>query len=222
MSTLSQETAQHLLAIQAVVLSPDAPFTWSSGLKSPIYCDNRLTMNYPEVRRFIAGGLSQMIQAHYPEAEVIAGTATAGIPHAAWVSDLLALPMAYIRGSAKSHGKKKQIEGLVKPGQKVVIIEDLISTGGSVLTAVEALREEGADVLGVLAIMTYSLPVAKQQFAEAGLDYHTLTNFSTLIHLAEEQQIISAVQKQMLERWYQDPTDEAWMNEGQKITVSKK
>jgi len=213
MSTLSQTTAQHLLTIQSVVLSPDAPFTWSSGLKSPIYCDNRLTMSYPEVRRFIAKGLSQLVQVYYPEAEVVAGTATAGIPHAAWVSDLLELPMVYVRGSMKDHGKKKQIEGLINPGEKVVVIEDLISTGGSVLTAVEALREEGAEVIGSLAIMTYGLPIAKQQFAEAGVSCHTLTDFSTLIHLAEERQIINDVQKKMLERWYQDPADDRWMSE---------
>jgi len=214
MPTLSQATAQHLLTIQSVVLSPDAPFTWSSGLKAPIYCDNRLTMSYPEVRRFIAKGLSQLIQVYYSEAEVIAGTATAGIPHAAWVSDLLELPMVYVRGSMKNHGKKKQIEGLVKPKEKVVIIEDLISTGGSVLTAVEALREEGANVIGSVAIMTYGLSIAKQQFAEARVPFHTLTDFSTLIDLAKEKQLINETQKKMLERWYQNPTDDAWMNEG--------
>ncbi|GGH74670.1 orotate phosphoribosyltransferase [Pullulanibacillus pueri] len=211
MSKLSQTIAKQLLDIQAVVLSPEHPFTWSSGMKSPIYCDNRLTLSYPEVRHAVASGLSELIKTHYPEVEVVAGTATAGIPHAAWVSDILDLPMAYVRGSAKSHGKKKQIEGIVQPGQKVVIVEDLISTGGSVLTAVEALREEGAEVLGTVAIFTYALPVASENFKEINTTFHTLTDFPTLIEIAEERGMINEVQKGQLKLWYQEPTNEQWL-----------
>ena len=211
MLKLNETIANHLLDIEAIILSPDAPFTWSSGLKSPIYCDNRLTLSYPKVRRAIANGLSELIKEHYSDVEVIAGTATAGIPHAAWVSDVLDLPMAYVRSSAKSHGKKKQIEGLIKPGQKVVIIEDLISTGGSVLTAVDALKAEDAEVLGSVAIFTYGLEAAARNFTEKETSFHTLTDFPTLIDIAEERKMINNTQKEQLKLWYQDPTNEDWL-----------
>ena len=153
--TLAKKIAKDLLEIEAVFLNPENPFTWASGLKSPIYCDNRMTMSYPAVRRAIANGLAEKIKAEFPEVEVIAGTATAGIPHAAWIAEILDLPMVYIRSKAKDHGKGNQIEGRITAGQKMVVVEDLISTGGSVLEACEAATREGADVLGVAAIFTY-------------------------------------------------------------------
>lgn len=208
---LKSTIASQLLSIDAVVLSPDAPFTWSSGLKSPIYCDNRLTLSFPDVRRAIAEGMVDLIQAHYPEADVIAGTATAGIPHAAWVSERLDLPMVYVRGSAKSHGKKKRIEGLVKPGQKVVIVEDLISTGGSVLSAAEAIREEGAEVLGAVAIFTYGLEAATSNFAEANVPFVTLTDFPELIVQAKAAGSVTDAQLEKLRKWHADPKSEAWL-----------
>src|SRR6476619_2258306 len=152
---MKKEIASHLLEIGAVFLQPNDPFTWSSGMKSPIYCDNRLTLSYPHIRQDIARGLQQLIEEHFPGTDVIAGTATAGIPHAAWVSDKLNLPMCYVRSKAKEHGKGNQIEGQVKENQRVVVIEDLISTGGSAITAVDALREAGCDVLGIVSIFTY-------------------------------------------------------------------
>jgi orotate phosphoribosyltransferase len=208
---IKSQIASQLLSIDAVVLSPDAPFTWSSGLKSPIYCDNRLTLSYPEVRRAIADGMVSLIKANYPEADVIAGTATAGIPHAAWVSERLDLPMAYVRGSAKSHGKKKRIEGLVKPGQKVVIVEDLISTGGSVLSAADAIREEGAEVLGSVAIFTYGLEAATVNFKEADVPFVTLTDFPELIEQAKASGTVTDSQLEKLRLWHSDPKSEAWL-----------
>ena len=158
MTEISKAIAKDLLTIEAVFLRPNEPFTWASGIKSPIYCDNRMTMSYPAVRKAIASGLAAQIKEHFPDVEVIAGTATAGIPHAAWVADILDLPMVYIRSKAKDHGKGNQIEGRITEGQKMVVIEDLISTGGSVLEACEAAAREGANVLGVAAIFTYELP----------------------------------------------------------------
>ena len=156
--TSEKRIAEQLLSIDAVSLNPTDPFTWASGMKSPIYCDNRITMSYPAVRREIALGLAKMITTHYPEVEVIAGTATAGIPHAAWVAELLDLPMVYIRSKAKDHGKGNQIEGRISDNQKMVVIEDLISTGGSVIEAAQAAASEGANILGVAAIFNYELP----------------------------------------------------------------
>lgn len=210
-SKIKADITSHLLSIDAIVLSPDDPFTWSSGLKSPIYCDNRLTLSYPTVRSAIANGMVALIQEHYPEVDVIAGTATAGIPHAAWVSERLNLPMAYVRGSAKSHGKKKRIEGVVKPGQKVVIIEDLISTGGSVLSAAEAIREEGAEVIGAVAIFTYGLGAAGTNFSEAHVPYVTLTDFSELIQQAKAKGTVSDEQLEKLRQWHANPENEDWV-----------
>ncbi|MCO7128122.1 orotate phosphoribosyltransferase [Sporolactobacillus shoreicorticis] len=202
--------AQDLLKINAVVLSPDDPFTWASGIKSPVYCDNRLILAYPDVRVDVIDAFVALIKENYPAAEVIAGTATAGIPHAALIAEAMGLPMAYIRSSAKSHGRKKQIEGIINPRQKVVVIDDLISTGGSVLTAVHAAEEAGADVLGVAAIFTYQLPQASSNFKEEKVSLATLTDFETLIHLAEEQGKISGAQLEQLKLWYADPTSEDW------------
>lgn len=182
--TLERKLAKELLAIQAVALRPNDYFTWTSGIKSPIYCDNRITMSYPSIRREIAAGMVEVIKEKYPAVEVIAGTATAGIPHAAWVSELLDLPMIYVRDSAKKHGKTNQIEGRVLEGQKVVIIEDLISTGLSSLKVAKALRETGAEVLGVVAIFSYELKKAQAAFEEAGVEYITLTNYPVLVEEA--------------------------------------
>ena len=182
--TLERKLAKELLAIQAVALRPNDYFTWTSGIKSPIYCDNRITMSYPSIRREIAAGMVEVIKEKYPAVEVIAGTATAGIPHAAWVSELLDLPMIYVRDSAKKHGKTNQIEGRVLEGQKVVISEDLISTGLSSLKVAKALREAGAEVLGVVAIFSYELKKAQAAFEEAGVEYITLTNYPVLVEEA--------------------------------------
>ena len=196
-----------LLEIEAVSLQPETPFTWSSGLKSPIYCDNRLTLSYPDVRRKVAEGLKNLIVENFPGAEVIAGTATAGIPHAAWVSELMDLPMSYVRSKAKGHGKGNQIEGRVTAGQKVVVIEDLISTGGSVIEAVEALREAGCEVLGVVSIFTYELEKGEQQLQAAGISAHSLTDFTTLSTLAEEKGLISKENLDSLAEWRKNPAE---------------
>lgn len=207
--SIEQQVAQNLLAIKAVFLSPNEPFTWASGIKSPIYCDNRLTMSFPKVRRLIAKGLAEKIKKQFPEVEVIAGTATAGIPHAAWVAEILDLPMVYIRSKAKDHGKGNQIEGQITPGQKMVVIEDLISTGGSVLEACQAAKREGADVLGVAAIFTYELPKGATNFNTAQLPLVTLTNYSTLIQTALEEGYISEDDLALLTAWKHDP--ENWL-----------
>ena len=202
--SIEQQVAQNLLAIKAVFLSPNEPFTWASGIKSPIYCDNRLTMSFPKVRRLIAKGLAEKIKKQFPEVEVIAGTATAGIPHAAWVAEILDLPMVYIRSKAKDHGKGNQIEGQITPGQKMVVIEDLISTGGSVLEACQAAKREGADVLGVAAIFTYELPKGATNFNTAQLPLVTLTNYTTLIQTALEEGYISEDDLALLTAWKHD------------------
>ena len=190
--SLKRETAEALLSIGAVRFNPDEPFTWASGIKSPIYCDNRLTMSYPGVRKRIAEGLMELIRMEYPETEVIAGTATAGIPHAAWVSDLMELPMVYIRSKPKGHGRGNQIEGELKEGSRTVIIEDLISTGGSSLIAASAAKDAGADVLGVVSIFTYGLEKAEKNFREAGLPHHSLTDFDALANAAADSGVIPA------------------------------
>lgn len=206
--TIAENIAKQLLEIQAVSLKPQDPFTWSSGLKSPIYCDNRLTLSYPSLRREIAGGLSQLIQQHFPEAELIAGTATAGIPHAAWVSEQLNLPMCYVRSSAKSHGKTNQIEGQITKGQKVVVVEDLISTGGSAISAAQALQAEGVEVLGIVSIFTYELEKGQKRLEEAQLKAYSLTGYSTLIQVALHQGVIEENDQVTLEKWRKHP--EQW------------
>lgn len=211
MKEQSNQIAKDLLDIEAIFLRPNEPFTWASGIKSPIYCDNRITMSYPHVRRAIAKGLAAVIKTTYPEAEVIAGTATAGIPHAAWVAELLDLPMVYIRSKAKEHGKGNQIEGRIQPIQKMVVIEDLLSTGGSVLEACEAAKREGADVLGVAAIFTYELPQVQENFDQAGLSYVTLTNYTALIESALETGAIQESDVALLQEWRKDPA--AWLSE---------
>nr|WP_263328058.1 orotate phosphoribosyltransferase [Neobacillus sp. Marseille-Q6967] len=204
---MKQFIAEKLLEINAVGLRPNEPYTWTSGLRSPIYCDNRLTLSYPEVRREIASGLKKLILEHYPEAEVIAGTATAGIPHAAWVSELMDLPMCYVRSKAKGHGKGNQIEGKVEKRQKVVVVEDLISTGGSVITAVHALKEAGAEVLGVVSIFTYGLEKGKEAFAQEEIKSESLTNFPSLVEVAIEKGYISKNDEESLLSWSKDPAE---------------
>ncbi|ASV66011.1 MULTISPECIES: orotate phosphoribosyltransferase [Cytobacillus] len=205
---MKKQIAESLLTIKAVALNPKDPFTWSSGLKSPIYCDNRLTLAYPKVRNEIAQGLQALIEEHYADAEVIAGTATAGIPHAAWVSDRMNLPMCYVRSKAKAHGKGKQIEGKAEKGQKVVVVEDLISTGGSVINAVEALREAGCEVLGVVAIFTYQLAKGEELLQAANVSVHTLSDFESLKEVAKNQGTIEASDFAVLTEWRKDP--QAW------------
>jgi orotate phosphoribosyltransferase len=206
-STMKKVIAEKLLTINAVALKPNEPFTWTSGLRSPIYCDNRLTLSYPEVRKAIAQGLQAIILEKYPSAEVIAGTATAGIPHAAWVSDLLNLPMCYVRSKAKGHGKGNQIEGKVEKGQKVVVVEDLISTGGSVITAVQALREAGCEVLGVVSIFTYGLEKGKEAFQQEEIQSESLTDFANLVEVAIEMGYISKNDQESLLSWSDAPSE---------------
>ena len=198
---LERKIAKHLLDIEAVALRPNDYFTWTSGIKSPIYCDNRITMSYPAIRREIAAGMSEVIKAKFPEVEVVAGTATAGIPHAAWVSDVLDLPMIYVRDSAKKHGKTNQIEGRLLEGQKVVIIEDLISTGLSSLKVAKALEEAGAVVLGVVAIFSYELKKAQDAFVADKVEYHTLTNYNYLIEEAVVSDYIKQEDVEKLLEW---------------------
>lgn len=189
---LNEKIAKVLLEIGAVSLQPKDMFTWSSGIKSPIYCDNRLTMSYPQVRDEIAEGLKTLIETHFNGAEVIAGTATAGIPHAAFVSQKMNLPMSYVRSSSKKHGKGNQIEGKVEPGQKVVVVEDLISTGGSAIDAADALKAHGAEVLGIVAIFSYQLTKGKERLAESGYPYNTLSDFDTLVNVAKDMNKIES------------------------------
>ena len=203
--TIAKEVAKSLLDIKAVSLSPQNPYTWASGIRSPIYCDNRVTMSFPAVRKQIAQGLADLIKEKYPDAEVIAGTATAGIPHAAWIADILDLPMVYIRSKAKDHGTGRKIEGKISEGQKMVVVEDLISTGGSVIEASKAAELEGANVLGSVAIFTYELAKGTKNFADAGLAIDTLSNYSTLLEVAHETSYITEAEMDLLKDWSKDP-----------------
>lgn len=202
--TLENKIAKALLEVGAVELEPNNLFTWASGIKSPIYCDNRITMSSPAIRKEIAQGLAEAIEKNFPGTEAVAGTATAGIPHAAWVSDVLELPMMYVRSKAKEHGRGNQIEGKVVEGQKVVVIEDLISTGGSSLVAVEALQKEGLEVLGVVSIFTYGLPKAEESFKEADISFVSLTNYDALTNAAKEVGTITEADLPILSKWHND------------------
>ena len=208
--TLANDIARDLLKIKAVYLKPEEPFTWASGIKSPIYTDNRVTLAYPETRTLIENGFVEKFRAEFPDVEVIAGTATAGIPHGAIIADKMNLPFAYIRSKPKDHGAGNQIEGRVAPGQKMVVIEDLISTGGSVLDAIAAAKREGADVIGAAAIFTYELPKADKNFADAGVKLVTLSNYTELIHLAEQEGYINAEGLTLLKKFKDD--QENWQN----------
>ncbi|WP_270332749.1 orotate phosphoribosyltransferase [Ligilactobacillus acidipiscis] len=200
-----RKIAEALLDIEAVKLSPAAPFTWASGIKSPIYCDNRLTISYTAIRKEIANGIADLIRQNYPSAEVIAGTATAGIPHAAWVADILELPLIYVRSKPKDHGKGKQTEGVLRENQKVVLIDDLLSTGGSVLKAATALENENAVVLGVVGIFSYELRDLQENFAKRNLTFHTLTNFSELIEAAQQKSSFTQAEVDSMFEWKKSP-----------------
>lgn len=191
MENLQSQVAKALLSIKAVFLRPSDPFTWASGIKSPIYCDNRLTLSYPEIRKLIENGLAKIIRENYPECEVLMGTSTAGIPHAAIVSEIMNLPMGYVRAENKSHGRNNKIEGVVPTGKKVVVVEDLISTGGSSIDVVNALREVGADVLGIASIFTYGLPKGIEKLKEANVKNVSLSNFEVLTKVALDEGYIT-------------------------------
>lgn len=202
--TIQHDVAKGMLEAGAVELRPNDLFTWASGIKSPIYCDTRLTISYPSVRTTIAQGLAKLIQEKFPSCEVVAGTATAGIPHAAWVADILQQPMVYVRSKPKGHGRGKQTEGKFKQGAKVVVIEDIVSTGGSSINAVEALQREGAEVLGVVSVYSYLLPAAIENFEKAGVPYFSLSNFESLVEAAEETGAIEQADIPGLLKWYED------------------
>lgn len=207
---MKKKIAKALLSIRAVFLRPDDPFTWASGIKSPVYCDNRLTLGYPDVRKKIEEGIAETVKEYYPEAQALMGTSTAGIAHAAIAAWLLGLPMGYVRGAAKDHGRNNRIEGRIEPGMKVVVIEDLISTAGSCVDTVEALREAGADVLGVVSIFTYGMQKGIDRLAKANVENHSLTNFDTLIEVAAEEGYVKEDQLPMLRKFISSPAD--WLS----------
>ncbi len=203
--------AKDLLSIEAVFLSPDKPFTWASGIKSPIYCDNRLTLTAPKVRDDVENGLVSLIKEHYPDVQVLMGTSTAGIAHAAISAHIMGLPMGYVRGGAKDHGRHNQIEGKLEKGQKVVVVEDLISTGGSVIEVVNVLREAGAEVLGIVSIFTYGMKKGLDRLAEAGVVNYSLTDFDTIAEVAVKEGYIKTEDRQRLIAFRNDPSDESWI-----------
>lgn len=211
MTKIAATIASDLLRIQAVTLRPNDPFTWASGMHSPIYTDNRLTISYPAVRTHIAEGIAAIIHERYPETAVIAGVATAGIPHAAWVAQILNLPLIYVRSKPKDHGAGRQIEGVLKPGEKVVMLDDLISTGGSVLQAAKAVQAEGGDIQAVGSIFSYQLEAATTNFAAAKLPLFSLTNYTALIEVARQADQITDAELASLHAWRQDPA--AWGQE---------
>lgn len=208
---MKNKIAQGLLSIEAVFLRPEEPFTWASGIKSPIYCDNRLTLTAPEVRTNVEEGLVQVIRENYPECEVVMGTSTAGIAHAAIVGHLMNIPMGYVRGSAKDHGRTNQIEGKLLPGQKVVVVEDLISTGGSAVETVEVLRAAGAEVLGIASIFTYGMQKGLDRFAEHKVKNVSLCDLDAMVEVAAETGYIKAEDKDKIIKFRNNPSDEGWM-----------
>lgn len=211
MENMEQKIAKDLLSIEAIFLKPDDPFTWASGIKSPIYCDNRLTLTSPIVRNDVEEGLASIIQENYAGAEVIMGTSTAGIAHAAITADILGLPMGYVRGSSKDHGRKNQIEGRLITGQKVVVVEDLISTGGSVIEVVNVLREAGANVLGIASIFTYNMAKSKEALEAANVKNISLSNFDVMVDVAAEKGYIKEEDKERLVQFRNNPSDESWI-----------
>ena len=208
---MKNKIARDLLRIEAVFLRPDQPFTWASGIKSPIYCDNRLTLSDPEVRTDVETGLAQLIRENYPDAEVLMGTSTAGIAHAAITAQLMGLPMGYVRSGAKDHGRQNQIEGRLLPGQKAVVVEDLISTGGSVISVVEALREAGAEVLGIASIFTYGMKKSVERLAAADVRNVSLTDFDAVVAAAVAEKYIDPADEARLKAFRDDPADESWI-----------
>ena len=214
MTELQKRIAGDLLSIGAVFFRPEEPFTWASGIKSPVYCDNRLTLTAPEVRNDIENGLAQLIRENYPDVEVLMGTSTAGIAHAAITGHIMGLPMGYVRSGAKDHGRQNQIEGRLEPGQKVVVVEDLISTGGSVIEVVNVLRDAGAEVLGIVSIFTYGMAKGLQRLAEAQVKNISLTNFDTIAEVAAEQGYIAPEDIRRLIAFRNNPSDESWIGAG--------
>jgi len=208
---LSRVIAKDLLSIQAVFFRPEEPFTWASGIKSPVYCDNRLTLTSPEVRTDVEEGLAAVIRENYPDVEVLMGTSTAGIAHAAITAHLMGLPMGYVRSGAKDHGRQNQIEGRLVPGQKVVVVEDLISTGGSVIEVVNVLREAGAEVLGIASIFTYGMKKGLERLADAGVKNVSLTNFDVIAEVAAEEHYIRPEDIARLIAFRNNPSDESWI-----------
>ena len=206
-----EKIAKDLLSIQAVFLKPNDPFTWASGIKSPIYCDNRLTLSAPEIRTDVEQGLAEIVDKFYPEAEMLMGTSTAGIAHAAITATILDLPMGYVRSGHKDHGRQNQIEGKLEPGTKVVVIEDLISTGGSVIEVVDVLREAGAEVLGIASIFTYGLQKGIDRLAAANVENRSLSNADTLIKVAAEEGYIGEGDVAKLKAFFANPSDSGWM-----------
>lgn len=211
MTETSRKIAKDLLKIQAVFLSPDKPFTWASGIKSPVYCDNRLTLTAPEVRTDVETGLKELIKENYPEAEVLMGTSTAGIAHAAITAHLMNLPMGYVRSGNKDHGRQNRIEGKLEKGQKVVVVEDLISTGGSVIEVVDALREVGAEVLGIVSIFTYGMKKGLERLAAADVKNVSLTNLDVLSEVAAQEGYIKPEDVNRLIAFRNNPSDESWI-----------
>lgn len=203
--------AKDLLSIKAVFFRPEEPFTWASGIKSPVYCDNRLTLTAPKVRNDVENGLAELVKKHYPECEVLMGTSTAGIAHAAITGHLLDLPMGYVRSGAKDHGRQNQIEGKLEKGQKVVVVEDLISTGGSVIEVVNVLREAGAEVLGIVSIFTYGMQKGLDRLAAANVKNISLTNFDTIAEVAAQEGYIKADDVKRLIAFRNNPSDESWI-----------
>lgn len=211
MTEISKKIAKDLLKIQAVFLSPDKPFTWASGIKSPVYCDNRLTLTAPEVRTDVETGLKKLIEENYPDAEVLMGTSTAGIAHAAITAHLMNLPMGYVRSGNKDHGRQNRIEGKLEKGQKVVVVEDLISTGGSVIEVVDALREAGAEVLGIVSIFTYGMKKGLERLAAADVKNVSLTNLDVLSEVAAQEGYIKPEDVNRLIAFRNNPSDESWI-----------
>ena len=207
----SERIARDLLSIRAVFLRPEEPFTWASGIKSPIYCDNRLTLTAPAVRTDVETGLTELIRENYPEVQVLMGTSTAGIAHAAIVGHMMGLPMGYVRSGAKDHGRQNQIEGRLEPGQKVVVVEDLISTGGSVIDVVNVLREAGAEVLGIVSIFTYGMRKSVERLAAAEVKNVSLTNFDSIVKAAAEEGYIRSADVNRLLAFRDNPSDESWI-----------
>ena len=211
MESTARRIAEDLLSIRAVFFRPDEPFTWASGIKSPVYCDNRLILTAPDVRTEVETALMQTIRREYPDAEVLMGTSTAGIAHAAITAQMMGLPMGYVRSSSKDHGRQNQIEGRLEKGQKVVVVEDLISTGGSVLEVVNVLREAGAEVLGIVSIFTYGMKKGLERLAVANVKNVSLTNFDVIAQVAAEQKYIKPEDVARLLQFRNDPSDESWI-----------
>lgn len=211
MTNIQIQIAKDLLSIKAVFFRPDEPFTWASGIKSPVYCDNRLTLAYPEVRTHVEEALAKTVKEFYPEAEALMGTSTAGIAHAAITAQIMGLPMGYVRSGAKDHGRKNQIEGKLEKGQKVVVVEDLISTGGSVIEVVNVLREAGAEVLGIVSIFTYGMQKGLDRLAAADVKNVSLTNFDVIAEIAAQEGYIASTDVERLIAFRNNPSDESWI-----------